>query len=453
MARRSLVTNTSKVFLLVLSGGLLVRLAYVLQSARADPMFFDPTMDALFHHQWAQAIIRGGWLAEMPFFRAPLYPYFLALVYKVFGVNLLVPRLVQALIGSASCGMVYLLGLELFDRRAALAAGVAATVYPLLVYFDGELLIPTLLIFMLLVGMLLLYKCERRDRYWFAPGALWGLASITQPNVLAFVGLTPIWFWLTYRRGMWRRVVPFGLALIAVILPVAVRNLVVSGEFIPIAWQAGTNFVIGNNPDSDGMTAVVPGTRKDWWGGFYDVRRIAEEAAGRRLRYSEVDRFWLGQGLRFWKESPGKALLLLLRKCYLFFAGHEIPNNRDTYFFSRFTFLKFLLFRLPMLQFPFGLLVPLAGVGMLFARKQWRRHLPVYLFIAGYSVSYIVFFVTDRYRLPLVPPLLLFASSAAFALYRAVRSGRGWVLPAVLFAGLTLFFNSNLARVPGANPA
>ncbi len=105
--KRLFGSKQSRTFLLIAAGGLLVRLAYVLQAANTDPMFYHPGMDALFHHQWALAITRGGWLAQMPFFRAPLYPYFLAGIYKFPGTNLLVPRLVQALIGAGSCGLVY----------------------------------------------------------------------------------------------------------------------------------------------------------------------------------------------------------------------------------------------------------------------------------------------------------------------------------------------------------
>ena len=76
-----------------------------------------------------------------------------------------------------------------------------------------------------------------------------------------------------------------------------VRNYVVSRQFVPIAWQAGTDFVIGNNPQSDGVTAIVPGTRSSWWGGFDDVKRLAEAAAGRPLKGAEIDRYWLARVL------------------------------------------------------------------------------------------------------------------------------------------------------------
>jgi len=438
-------------FAIVAGVGLVARLAYVFQARVVDPVFHNPVLDGMFHHQWAQAIVRGGWLAEMPFFRAPLYPYFLAGIYRVFGAGLLAPRLVQAVLGSLSCGVAFLLGRRLFGNRVGLAAGTATAVYPMLVYFDGELLMPSLLVFLVLSGMVLLYRSRDSDRWWFLPGLAWGLAAITRPNVLVFVVLLAAWFALEFRRGMWRRYLLFLAGVVVVILPVTIRNYVVSHEVIPIAWQAGVNFYIGNNPQSDGVTAVVPGTRKDWWGGFYDTRRLAEEAEGRELDYSGVDRYWLGRGLRFWQERPAQATRLLLRKLYLFFSGYETANNRDVYFFSRFTFLGFLLCRLPGFVFPFGLLVPLAAAAAVIMRRRWRRLLPLYLFCGGVGLSFAAFFVNARFRMPLVPLVLVLASGGVAVLVSRRRSG--WLVPLVVFVLCYVPLNLNLANLRGTNEA
>ncbi|MFO7675286.1 MAG: glycosyltransferase family 39 protein [bacterium] len=435
-------------------GALAVRLGYVLQVRRADPMFEFPAMDALFHHQWAQAIIRGGWLAEIPFFRAPLYPHFLALSYKLGGVNLLLPRLVQAGLGGLTAFLTWLLARRLFGARAGLVAGIAAACYPLLVYFDGELLIPALLVPLVLAGLVLLDWCRGRDRWWWAlPGAVFGLAALCRPNVLAFALLVPFWLLFEFRRQGWRRLLPYLGALALVIAPVTARNWAVGREFIPIAWQAGVNFAIGNNPESDGITAVLPGTRKDWWGGYYDARRLAEAAAGRELRPSEIDRHWLGEGLRFWREQPARALGQTARKLYLWWSGYEVANNRDIYFFSRLGFLRFLIHRWPLFLFPFGLVVPLAAVGIWATRRQWRRLLPHYLLLTSYTLSFVVFFVTARYRLTLLPLLLAFAAAGGAGLVEAFRRGHGRSVALGLFLALYVPLNLNLARLPGTNQA
>jgi 4-amino-4-deoxy-L-arabinose transferase-like glycosyltransferase len=103
-----------------------VRFIYLTQM-KSSPLFDTPTMDAEYHDQWAQTILRGEDFTEGVFFRASLYPYFLALLYKIFGHNYSMARLIQFLIGSLSCVLVYLLGKKVFNKRTAGIAGLLAS--------------------------------------------------------------------------------------------------------------------------------------------------------------------------------------------------------------------------------------------------------------------------------------------------------------------------------------
>jgi Tfp pilus assembly protein PilF len=297
--------------------------------------------------------------------------------------------------------------------------------------------------------------------------------------VLAFLALLPVWFFIESRYGSgnpqitqitqigrkrtgrntaWTRLLLVWGAAALVVLPVTIRNYVVSGQFVPIAWQAGTNFVIGNHAESDGVSAIVPGTRGSWWGGYDDVKRLAEEAEGRPLKGAEIDRYWMAKGLEFWRKQPGKALGLLLRKTFLWFAGFEVGNETDLYAVKRYSFVNYLFFNSRFLKFPFGILLPLALAGAWLYRRQWRRLLPLYLFAAAYSLSFIVFFVTSRYRTPMVPIVAILAAMGLMGLVRRdmteLRSGNSDRVPgtakrdrgiglAIALAAF-LLFNANL---------
>ncbi len=485
-------------FLIITVVAFFLRLLHLLQLRHNDPFFLSPQMDSLYHHQWALAIAAGQEFIAGAFFRAPLYPYFLGLLYKLFGANLMVVRIIQSLVGSASCGLVYLLARRLLKPRAASPkpqagprsgphsssltphssdavpriAGLVMAAYPLAIWLDGELLLEGLLTFLLLLGLVLLLRSRDTDRQWWLPGIAFGLAAITRPNVLAFLALLPVWLLIEDRSGagsprtapitqtgrkrenrntVWSRLLFVWGAAALVILPVTIRNYVVSGQFVPIAWQAGTNFYIGNSPESDGLTAIVPGTRATWWGGFNDVKRLAEEAAGRPLKGAEIDRYWLARGFEFWRSQPGKALGLLLRKTFYWVAGYEFSNDRILYDVKRYSFINYLFFNSPFLKFPFGILLPLALAGVWLCRSRWRRFLPLYLFAGAYSLSFIVFFVCSRFRTPLVPLVATFAAIGLMGLTgRVARRERAIGLGIVL--GAFLLFNVNLAgagRVPG----
>ena len=482
-------------FFIIAGIAFVLRLVHLLQLKHNDPLFLSPQMDSLYHHQWALAIAAGREFIHDAFFRAPLYPYFLGLLYKFFGANLLVVRIVQSAIGSASCGLTYLLARRLLGQpqapslkpqaspesglhpssfilhpseAAARISGFAVAAYPLAIWFDGELLLEGFLTFLLLLGFVLLLRSRDKDRQWWLPGLVFGLAAITRPNVLAFLAVLPVWLFLergrtrptvpTRQTGLTRLLLVWGAAAL-VILPVTIRNYVVSREFVPIAWQAGTNFYIGNSLESDGVTAIVPGTRATWWGGYDDVKRLAEEAAGRPLKGAEIDRYWLGKGFEFWRTHPAKALGLLCRKTFLWFAGYEVGNDRDLYAAKRYSFINYLLFNSKFLKFPFGILLPLALVGVWLCRRQWRRLLPLYLFVGAYSLSFIAFFVTSRYRMPMVPIAAILASVGLVGLVprrdmTELRSGNsdrvpsGWrrlAFPLAIALAAFLFLNANLA--------
>ncbi|RKX68739.1 hypothetical protein DRP53_10085 [candidate division WOR-3 bacterium] len=415
--------------------GLVTRILYLINAALKDPLFYHPIMDPLYHHQWAQAIIRGGWLNELPYFRAPLYPHLLALIYLIFGPNLLIPRIVQAVLGAGSCYLIFHIAKRLSSERHGFYTGLITALYPLLIYFDGELLIPSLLIFLILLSILLLLKEQL-----FLAGLVGGLAAITRPNVLAFFAILFCYYLIKHKK-----VLPILLGLIIPIVPVTVRNYIVSREIIVIAWQGGINFYIGNNPKSDGMTAIIPGTRKDWWGGYYDARRIVAESLGREPSYHEIDRYWFRKGLNFIISHPFSALALYLKKLYLLIGGVEIANNRSIYFFKNFTFLKYLIIFTPIFQFPFGLLFPFALVGLFFWIKRKKNPLPL-IFVLSYGCSFLPFFINGRYRTPLIPFLAFFAVIG----YTAIRRDRKFLF---VFLPAAILSNANLFQLPLTNYA
>ncbi len=432
-----------------------LRLIY-LNQLRGSPLFDAPIMDAKYHDQWAQAILRGQPFHEGPYFRAPLYAYFLAGIYALFGHGYLFPRILQFAIGSFSCLLIYRLGKRTFGPMVGRVAAILAALYGTFIYFEGELLIPSLILFLDLSLILAVLAAEEKPAWWswLGCGAILGLSAIARPNVLLFgVVLLP---WLVVRlrrRGLgWRKALMHVIAVVLgtalVIAPVTIRNYFIGKDFVPIASQGGVNFFIGNNRDANGYMAWAPGTRPDWWGGYWDAVQLAEEAEGGPLKASQVSNYWFKRGLEFMRDEPKAALGLLGKKLVLFWSGPEIGNNKDIYFFSRRTPpLNLLLWPRPIFC-PFGIIAPLALTGMALAwrRREGRIGLMV-LFIFSYMASIVPFFVTARHRLPAVPFLLPFAGYALVSLLRSKGFIR-IVWPVGLLLILALLVNLNLAGVP-----
>ena len=116
---------------------LVLRLLYLGESA-SSPFFTSPVVDARTYVDEALALAGGAWAGPPgPFWQPPLYPYLLGFIFKVCGENYYAPRLLQALLGAASCVLLWCIGRRIFPPPIALGAGLAAAAYGPLIYFGG----------------------------------------------------------------------------------------------------------------------------------------------------------------------------------------------------------------------------------------------------------------------------------------------------------------------------
>jgi len=449
-----------------------IRFLYLLQ-IRDHPYFSTLLGDPSYFDLWAQKIAQGQFVGAEPdggeeaFFRGPLYALFLASIYWIFGHNLFIPRLIQIFLGSINCVLIALIARRIFDQKVAILAGILSALCGSLIYFDGEILMETLFIFLNLLTLFLLVREEAKvenlqsaigNRKFFFVGFLIGLSAITRPNILIFFVVLLVYLTIHFKRfgveTRWR-LGAMSLLLVLIlgtslpILPVTLYNLIMGKDFVIISYQAGVNFYIGNNPYSDGKSAVIPGVGADW-----NEISLAERDVGRHLKPSEVDRYWWEKGFQFLLEDPKSFGIIFLKKFLYFWNGFEIGNNKQPYYYAeQFSLLNILLFRLRLLphlflHIPFGFLAPLGLLGIWIA---WREEKPIsfpLLFLLSYMFSVLLFFVCDRYRLPVVPIVILFSAFGLVKIweFRILPSTSPMPLSATfrIFILLLLFLSINI---------
>lgn len=359
---------------------------------------------------WGREIAAGDWGGRKrgAFWQAPLYPYLLGLVFRVTGCHLEGAALVQAILGAATCVLVYWLGRLTFSEAVGVIAGGLTAIYGLLIFFGGILHSTTLEVFLATAGLLALVRADRDGGWlpWLGAGLLWGLAALARPNFLLFIAAAGFLPFLR-RPPLPRRAAlcaaAFLLGAMAAIAPVTARNWVVGRQFVLISASGRETFRIANSYDSVPLNFIYP--KKP-------PMPILSGA--------------------FWSHQARKALL--------FWDGFEPPQNVNYYFFR---------WHLPALRWPllpFWLAAPLGLVGMVLAGGDRRRLLPLYLFAGTYFLSVVAFFVIARFRLPLVPVLLVFAAFALVRIAEALRAGRPRV---ALLSGLAVLVLALAAR-PGA---
>lgn len=433
---------------LILLAAMGLRVAVILQM-RASPLFEAPIMDELYHDEWARAIAGGETYIDGPYFRAPLYPAFLAAIHTVFGHGFLAPRLIQAALGAFSCVLLFVIGRRMFDRTIGAVAAFIAASYWVLIYFDAELLIPSLIVLLdlLLIWLLLLGAQRPRGATFVLAGLVLGLSALARPNVLLFVPAVVVWLlvrhWQRRGRGIgYAACVTLGCLL--PIVPVTIRNHVVGDDVVLISSQAGVNFYIGNNPRSDGHTAIVPGTPGGWWEGYRATIERAERATGRDLKPSEVSRYYFGEAFKWIAAQPGDFLALTWLKARLFWTSWEISNNKGIYFWSE----RFAP-TLSLLPLGFAVVGPLGLLGLLMSLRRRSDTFPLWGFVLVYTASVVVFFCTSRYRVPVLPPLILLAT---FAVAELIGHARRRNLRALTMYGSILLIAALFVNLPPGGP-
>jgi 4-amino-4-deoxy-L-arabinose transferase-like glycosyltransferase len=196
----------------------------------------------------------------------PVYVIILAGVFKLFGVystaSALVILILDSVISSLTCIPVFLTARKLFDARIALFSAVAWALFPYNIYLTAQWLGDVILSTPLLAGLLyftLELAKPRRLLVWMAYGALWGLAALTSPVLLAALPFLLVWLAWRHIRADYPWAARLSTAIIfcgLVISPWLVRNYRVFHQPVFIKDNFWLEFAVGNTTD-----------QVHWWNG------------------------------------------------------------------------------------------------------------------------------------------------------------------------------------------
>ena len=429
---------------LVFALALALRVAYIFE-ADASPLFEHPAVDAKTYTHHAQRLAAGNWLGvgEGPFWQPPLYPYFLGAVKVLFPESFFYAvRFVQALLGALVCAMSWWIGRALFNPAVGLLAGIGAALCGPLIFFDGELLPASLAAFVDLLALVVLLRVWRRPSRWgfLGAGAAFGVGALAVPTVLTFAVAVPIvLLWRApCRQGLiWTGA--FALGVILAVTPVAWRNWAIGGDGVGISYNAGINLYIGNNPDYAETVAIRPGWEWD--------ELVTQPARAGIERPSAKSAYFAERAWDYIKGDPTGWLGLMGHKLGAFWHGDERGRNQPIYFWRTYSNVLSASLWKAGIAFPFGLVAPLALWGMLLSLRRIGPTWPL-LYVLSYCLGVVAFFVAARYRVPVLPVLLVFAAYGLWALWDWVRAGRWRSLGLGLAVCLAFAFAANSHLAP-----
>lgn len=232
----------------------------------------NPVVDAQAYDQIAQNILAGNGFveaagADVKFDKAiirvgPLYQYFLASVYLVFGRSYSAVWILQALLHTISVYFIYLSAKILFKQNekveiiSLLSAGLFGF-FPDLIEISAMLMTETLYLFFW--TWLLWYFLDFVDKNkiesskaWISSiilGIIGGLSVMARPPVLFVLPVIFVYFLLKKKIKL---LLIMSATIFVIFTPWTVRNYLAYGKIMPFGGAGDYNFWIGNHVGASG---------------------------------------------------------------------------------------------------------------------------------------------------------------------------------------------------------
>lgn len=385
-----------------------VRILYLV-SVLPHPWVTHPIVDEIAYFETAKNIAKFNYENVFPLFRAPLWPFVMAPVTQIAGDSFLYIRVLNSFIGSLSVLSLYRLAKHMFGRRIALASSFIHVVAGIsLVLHTSGLSTPlyVLLLIESLYQTLLLRDKHGDIRKVFVASILWALTILARPIVFP-AAIVVLVYVLWNNKKMQLLSMSIMLLLMS---PIILINNYYGGDGLFIAYSGGINLYLGNNDNASGYSANHPYYGTGW--SEQDLQEEVKKEKGNNVTPGELSRYYTKEAMGYWITSPFKAATLFFRKICLNFGAREISNNGDIYYFAESRMLlKYTLL------IPLFLILPLSF--MMNKSLLWNRRINIpYIAMVLLLLITSLFFVTSRYRYPVITVMTPYALYAIVSVIR-----------------------------------
>jgi 4-amino-4-deoxy-L-arabinose transferase-like glycosyltransferase len=349
-------------------------------------------------------------------FRAPGFPFFLAGIYRIAGLNYLVAYLSFCLLGAISCLATYLLARELLPESGARLAAILAAIYPPHIFFATGFCSENVFVPCLGLGLFLFVRYLKSGGLGILVGAglALGWATLTRPFALLLLpGLLCILAWYRFRVGLrLGSALLFGVAFMAPIIPWTARNYSVHGRLVLVATNGGSTFYGGNND----RVVTEPRHFGDWVSTVTLPHRDIIDATSDEVAHDQIQ--WR-LGFQWIRENPRQVpLLCVLKMARLWFWLPDVDLANGNKLARAACYLPF---------------VPLFFIGIarcLRDRSYWTAPwMVVHGTLLATMLTGLIFWGSPRFRDADLPVLMIYAALAAGPLFARwfTKSKQGFI--------------------------
>ncbi len=328
---------------------------------------------------------------------APVYPIIIATAFWSLGSYsakaAVALELFQVFLSLLGCYLLFRLGKTLFNAPAGLLAAFILAIYPTAIHFSVQKTEYSILLVVLALSMMNL-TLELAERPGIGKslvlGILAGVATLVNPVIMAFYPFGLAWFVARSRDG-WRKSVKYAVAIVAccaaLMTPWLVRNYLVFDRFVFLRPNFTQELVHSNFPEK---TVVAQAANS----------APINDGQSSALYDHAAKNLVLQNKLRFLTSSARRAVDYWFR--LEFMGGLKYKVILGTAYYS---------------------MLILGFIGIWLARRRYQAELLILFLLAMPLPFYMTWAVVGRYRFPVEPILILFASNTVTLLaWRLIRS-------------------------------
>lgn len=341
----------------------------------------------------------------------PVYPYILALVFKLFGVYSNASGWVilafNSVFGALTCFTIYRIAEIIYDPRVARAAAWTWALFPYAIYWPVRVVWETSLsAFLLSLAFLMTLRLHhsQQSRGWILFGLLWGLITLTNTALLILLPFCVLWllYPLATRKQVLLGTVLAGVFAALVVSPWLMRNYQVFGQFVFVRDNLPLEMHMANN---DRMTGLW--TRDEHPGNDSAAMRRFQELGELGFMKEKQQEFH-----QFLREHPAEFVKFSIQRAWYFWTGTPQATIVNGYDFILARHVAFLL----------AALFALAGLWLTIRNRTPGAFLLACLFFI-YPLPYYTVNPFPRYKHPIEPEMLLLI---VYLLYEARRVEIRW---------------------------
>ena len=336
---------------------------------------------------------------------APLQGYVIAAIYCVAGDYPFTVRLFQDLLSGVILLLIFHLAIRFFSFKTGVLAAFIFAIHPIFIYVSNTLY-PTLLFSILVILSFWIFQNGIfNDKYFLSiiGGVVLGLSMLAKPVGIFFIPAIILAYWLKWKwsgKFYLHQILIITFALMT-ISPWILYNYNKYRKLFFITQEGIHSFVAANNPEfelKERGQIRVPKEIED------KVQKLNEDVRN-KVYLQEAVHYIQTEPLRF-----AKNYLLRLATFWRFYPS-TISKNVDT---NRRNIIISAIF--------YSFLIPFSFLGMIIQYKQRRKLILLYGYILFFAAGYALFIPSIRYRLPIEPFLILFASAIIVTIAEKVVS-------------------------------